>query len=195
MSKHLTAVLIALTLMTAGSLAAQWNIEFAAVRGGIINASYLDRESFYPEVQIGGMFGLPAFEWSCYWARWEKEAYPNVMDAVEYSYAAHVFGARIALYPVRATERWPVPIAVWGGFARHFIHRAYAYGSDGLGTVPTSGEEPISTMEAGVKLYVPLGSRLEASAEIHKYFGIGNTRPERDRVDTRAASIGLAMRF
>jgi hypothetical protein len=150
----------------------------------------------YPEVQLGGQWFAPGFEWSGYWGYWDDGVDEvRVSDAQVYSTHGHIVGGRLTLVPTRMLKRWPLPVGLIAGVAHHIARYQYVGGSDGLGTPVSNRTESTNTLELGARLFVTLSAAAELRAEGHQYFGIGETELAHAQSGRRSFTFGVALSF
>jgi len=195
MKKSINVYLIILTIILGSNSIAQVDLNFFSLQagaiGGIANPHYV----FYPEAQVGGFLGEPFIQWSLYWGYWDDgiTSAPEVTDNIEYTYSAHIVGARFFFLPAQADNHWPLPIALWAGIAHHFISRTYLAGSDYSGIPGSNGSESINTVEAGLRLYFKITRSTELRAEGHQFFRLGDEPLDQAQTNRTAYSVGLAF--
>jgi hypothetical protein len=134
MKRTILLYFIVLTIFFGNNSIAQFNLNSVSVQAGAITGIATSNLVLFPEIQVGGPLGKSFIQWSLYWGYWDdgvNKVYYS--DYIAYSYHGHIVGARMYFFPSLAADHWPLPIALFGGFAHHFIVRTYVGGEDYYG--------------------------------------------------------------
>lgn len=182
------------TVILGSTSTAQVNLNSISLQVGVINGIETSNPVLYPEAQFGGFFGKPFIQWFLYWGYWDDGVNTvTITDNIVYSYHGQIVGARIFFFPSLVAEHWPLPIALFGGIAHHFIGRTYVGGEDYFWGIGSDGTEASNTVEAGLRAYFKIVESLELRGEVHQFFRLGNQRVDMSQRDRRGYTVGLAL--
>jgi hypothetical protein len=143
---NINKIIIGCLLLIASPAIAQMDISRVASKFGLVDGS-----TPYAEVEVGGKFFLPYFQWSGYggYFHFSKE-YPFYFGT---SYDERIIGARITFLPVIADEHVPLPIEFFAGISQHFRNGSY-YNSEDPENPTTDFTNIFNTGEIGANLSV-----------------------------------------
>lgn len=82
---------------------------------------------------------------------------------VTYSYSSAITGLRLAA----RLDHFAFPLTIWGGASHHAMWGDYVGGSDGTGTPARERNSAGNALESGVKLEIPIASKLRLQPRFH----------------------------
>lgn len=153
------------------------------------------RLAFYPQIDVSARLlrseaARLALSGGAYLGGWRDavDAPAPCADCITYSHASLVGGVRLQV----AFEAFPLPLAVWGGLARHLVFAEYVGGAGVAGQPGRDHRADYSTAEAGARLQVPLGAHLRLGGEAVVYLALpfAQNNPHATR-----AGYGLALTY
>jgi hypothetical protein len=132
------------------------------------------RYAFYPELEattviIRSERRRLALRGGIYAGGWSDgvETPSRCADCITYAYNSIIVGARLKVtqeaFPL---ERFPIPLSLWGGAARHFLFVEYVGGAGVAGNVGHDHRSAHYALEAGTRLQVPISRRLRLGGDI-----------------------------
>jgi hypothetical protein len=188
-----------LVFLAVASSHAQLNVNSIGAGMGLIaplgDGGIGTRYVAYPELQLGGEFLLPYLGWSAYWGYWDDGIETTtISDQTSYSTHGHILGTRIAFFPSIALQQWPLPIALFGGVAHHFItyrivDRYYT------ANITPEGTAGSNAFEFGLTVYASVLRTIQLRAEAEQYVGLGDEDFRWSQTDRRAYKLGAAYIF
>lgn len=157
---------------------AQVNLDHVSVRAGIINDPWFPSESrFFPEVEAGGRFILPYFNWGLSWGYWSQGITQTLpfTDNPTYSQEAHILAARVAFNPQALDNHFPIPIDLFGGVAVHLSRTTYIGGTDMSGNRGESSSSQSTTGIIGLRLTFSVISPFSLDGEVLQFIPFSNS--------------------
>jgi hypothetical protein len=172
---------VSLFVLVAGpSALAQVNLDHVSVRAGVIADPWSPTSGhqwrFYPEVELGGKFILPYFNWGLSWGYWSQgitQILP-IKDNPTYSQEAHILAARVAFNPQALDNHFPIPIDLFGGVAVHLSRTTYIGGTDMSGNRGESSTSQSTTGIIGVRLTFSVISPFSLDGEVMQFIPFAN---------------------
>jgi hypothetical protein len=158
--RHKTRILTLVIFILCVSPASfsQVNMDHISARAGVIADPWSRTSShqwrFYPEVEAGGKFILPYFNWGLSWGFWSQgitQTLP-ITDNPTYSQEAHILAARVAFNPQALDNHFPIPIDLFAGVAVHLSRTNYIGGTDMSGNRGESSSFQSTTGIIGLRL-------------------------------------------
>lgn len=161
-----------LFLIAASCASSQIDLRTATARAGVIenpwNQTIANTQfRFYPEVQLRGQFLLSYLNWGVSWGYWSDgiDRVLPIMDAITYSYKAHIVSFQIAFEPSHLDSHFLIPLDVIAGVAEHLTSITYVGGSDQIDRRGEDRTIQSTTGIFGIRLAIPLGSRFGIEAD------------------------------
>ena len=93
-----------------------------------------------------------------------------------------------------ALDQWPLPIALFGGVAHHFISYKVIEGYEPYMTTPF-GTGASNTFEFGVRVYAAIANTVQLRAEGEQYVDLGDGDYRWKQTERRAYKLGVAYLF
>ncbi len=153
---------------------AQLKLSSLTVRAGVIRNLSIEQSvasepnwTFYPEVQIGGMFFAPSFTWGLSWGYWTTHL-DRVIDEsspLTYSRTGHIVALRVGFNPIALEDRMPIPVTPFAGIAGHFVDNRYQGGRDSFGNAGSDSYQRSLTPMIGLAISLPILQELTLEAE------------------------------